>query len=201
MELINVDGGLIINFSSGFLYDYIGIFGLSFANSIHRDELFYFIASLKRDDFKIQFLNANSIISWRHVASAAMKTLRSFKYGRNVSNKLEIELLLYCSGMRQIKDALKIVGLDEFINKAILVIFGFNKSSIHEGLKSVISTFNVKLDYNLLLDLSDDKIKHIIKVFNISDNELMSISKPNLSISEILELIVIERSSLFEISK
>ncbi|MEM0084480.1 MAG: KEOPS complex subunit Cgi121 [Candidatus Methanomethylicia archaeon] len=200
VKIENVDGGLIINFSSGFEYDYIGIFALSFKELIHRDTLFNYVKSLE-GPFKIQFLNVNSIASWRHVASAAMRALRSFKYGQNISDKIEIELLLYCSGKRQIKDALNIVGLSEFIDSVVLVIFGSSNHLIHKVLNDFLSVFKAELSFDLLINLSMDRIENLMKIFNVDKNELDSIIKSGLSVDKALEYILIERGSALEVYK
>lgn len=200
VKIENVDGGVIINFSSGFEYDYVGIFALSFKRLIHRDLLFNYVKSLE-GPFKIQFLNVNSIASWRHIASAAMRALRSFKYGQNISDKIEIELLLYCSGRRQIKDALNIVGLSEFIDNVILVIFGLSDHLIHKVLNDFLLVFEAELCFDILFNLSMDRMENLMKIFNVDRNELDSIIKSGLSMDKALEYILIERGSALEIYK
>lgn len=198
IEVKRVDGGFIINFSSGFDYDYIGIFGLSFKSPVSRDLLINYAESLK-GSFKIQLLKVNSITSWRHVASAAMRALRSFKYGRNISKKIEIELLIYCSGKRQIKDALNIVGLSEFVDSVILVIFGLDENWVYKGLADFLSLSKAELCCDILTNLSMERIENLMKIFNVNKNELESILKPGLSLSEALEYILIERGSALEV--
>ncbi|MCC6017420.1 MAG: hypothetical protein LM601_00020 [Candidatus Verstraetearchaeota archaeon] len=201
MEVRQVDGGFIINFSSGFQYDYFGVFGISLSSPVSRDRLIGVLESL-RGIFRIQFLNADSIVSWRHVASAALKALRSFKCGRNISHSIEMELLLYCSGERQIKDALRVSGLGEFVKDFVLAVFGSSESEVYNGLKRFLdSCLEAKLNINVLSNRSMDHFKHLMELFNVSEDELKSVSKRGLSSWDALEYILIERGCALEVYK
>ncbi|MEM2136435.1 MAG: KEOPS complex subunit Cgi121 [Candidatus Methanomethylicia archaeon] len=197
MEFKWVDGGVIINFSSNFPYDYVGIFGLAFLNPISRDDIFSKVNGLG-DGFKLQLLNYESITSWRHVASAAMKALRNFKYGTNISRRVEVELLLYCSGFRQIRDAIKIVGLSEFVNKFVLVVFGLDECKVFEGFEKFTSIFPASSCIDILNMKSNEHMKNLMKIFNISEDELKSVLKGNVSLNEALEYLLIERGSMLD---
>jgi len=201
METKQVDGGFIINFPGDLQYNYFGVFGISLPISVSRDQLIKILDFL-RGQFRIQLINADSIISWRHVASAALKALRSFKYGRNIAHSIEMELLLYCSGKRQIKDALKISGLSEFVKDFVLVVFGSSEFDIHNGLRCFLDLCSgAKLNLYVLSNRSMDHFKRLIELFNVVEDELKSVSKRGLSAWDALEYILIERGCALEVYK
>lgn len=59
----------------------------------------------------IQALNAEVVFGKEHLFSAAEHALRSFGQGRNATNSLALEILLYAAGERQITKAIKKMGV------------------------------------------------------------------------------------------
>ncbi len=59
----------------------------------------------------VQLLDAGGILGRDHVVSAFEHARRAFEQGTNTTGSLEMELLLYASGERQISKALAAVGV------------------------------------------------------------------------------------------
>ncbi|MCS7364974.1 MAG: KEOPS complex subunit Cgi121 [archaeon GB-1867-035] len=151
-------------------------------------------------DVVIQVFNPNIIISLRHLLISVMKALRSFSEGRNICDKIEMEILLYISGRRQIRDALKIAGLPEYAENFISICIGSDDSRIVESLTSLIDYLNGKVDWNML-ELNDEKISFLREVFNISEDELNIVVRRDLSFKDVMERLIIERCALLDVIK
>jgi KEOPS complex subunit Cgi121 len=59
----------------------------------------------------VQFFDAERIAGSVHLTFALLNALQAFDQQRNLSKSLEVEVLLYASGQRQIGKAIKMLGL------------------------------------------------------------------------------------------
>lgn len=72
----------------------------------------------------VQLFDAAAIAGEEHLSSAAMHALRAFERKANRSSSVGMEMLLYASGRRQIKDAVGLVGITERTRKLAAVLAG-----------------------------------------------------------------------------
>ncbi|MFO7791941.1 MAG: KEOPS complex subunit Cgi121 [Candidatus Saliniplasma sp.] len=76
----------------------------------------------KKQDVFLQVFDANMVLGKMHLLWAYDKSLRCFNNNTNSAETLEIETLLWSSGERQIKGALKKMGIKEDTeNVAVLI--------------------------------------------------------------------------------
>ncbi|MFX1296516.1 MAG: KEOPS complex subunit Cgi121 [Promethearchaeota archaeon] len=80
----------------------------------------------------IQVCNALRIATWEHIFFSALYAMLAFNQKRNISNQLALEILLYISGQRQIKIALKEFGIKTGNN--IIIILGNSEELVKEAL-------------------------------------------------------------------
>ncbi len=59
----------------------------------------------------VQLFDAKAVASEGHLMSAALHALRARERGSGRASSLDMELLLYASGRRQIRDAIELVGV------------------------------------------------------------------------------------------
>ncbi|MEM3507298.1 MAG: KEOPS complex subunit Cgi121, partial [Candidatus Bathyarchaeia archaeon] len=86
----------------------------------------YAIKKLKTDliGIEIQFFDSKKIAGWEHVYFAALNALKAFQNKNNISKSLSMELLIYASAERQIKDAIQKIGIkpnEKEVTVAIIV--------------------------------------------------------------------------------
>lgn len=74
-----------------------------------------------RHDCVIQALDADKVVSERHLVFAATKALLAFASGRNVAKDPGVEILRYASGERQIERALA-MGVSDSTERIALVM-------------------------------------------------------------------------------
>lgn len=138
----------------------------------------------------VQAYDPRYVASPRHVSAAAEKAVRSFTRGKNVSNSLDMELLLYVAGTRQIDEALEIAV-----------------SPPCDGLISVTrargewSRETDETPVNDVVDESERVFDHhgrrpvLRDYFEIRDEEIEAVGE------EKLDLLVLERVALLDIDK
>ncbi len=75
----------------------------------------------------VQALDADKVVSERHVVLAAEKAFAAFSQGRNIAKDPGVEILRYASGERQIERALAI-GICDSTERMVLILASTGKS-------------------------------------------------------------------------
>lgn len=143
----------------------------------------------KQFNVTIQFLDAVKIAGEEHVKAAVEKAVRAMERGRNISQDLGVEILLYASGNRQIQRALE-MGIKEGRNEAVTVIAGEVEDV--ERAVAALEKLIVKAD---VLKYTEGKKKAIIDYFHITPLELEAVGE------EKIPKLLLERVALLDISK
>jgi len=73
---------------------------------------------------ELQLLDASSVVNGDHLRSAAVHALRAQERNSMRSGSLAVELLMYASGRRQIKEAMALMGLSPRTERVAAVIIG-----------------------------------------------------------------------------
>lgn len=97
---------------------------LVFGKPVQRDraELILVLKKLQlQHDCVIQALDADKVVSDKHLLFAAEKAIRAFAEGRNIAKDLGVEILRYASGERQIERALS-MGLSSTTQRVALIL-------------------------------------------------------------------------------
>ena len=126
------------------------------------------ISSFAKDhNIIIQAFDADAIYGEKHLISAVEHATRAIKRKTNTTNSLEMEILLYASGERQLKLAIPKMGVKEGnVNVAFTIIDKTSEKSIGEMLK-------------MLSLVRDDKTlegsKVTLKKFGITEDEMKTV--------------------------
>ena len=132
----------------------------------------------------IAVIDANYVIDLDVVKFAVKKAIKSWNEGRNIAKTLPLEILLYFSATRQIKDAIK-VGVKEGRREVILVVL--NKSC-EKKLKEIFKDSEV-------IKVDENKIENVKRLYGINERELEVVG------IEKLPLLIKERIALFDVFK
>jgi len=125
----------------------------------------------KTGDAEVQFFDAELIAGWEHLYFAVLNALKAFENRLNISNSLAVEILLYASAQRQIKKAVELLGIKpDSLNVAVLVLAD-TELKANKTLKAILHLMPGKND-DSVLELTNEKIDGIKKLFGISEPEL-----------------------------
>ena len=117
----------------------------------------------------IQVFNADMIYGENHLISSVEHAIRAMKQETNTTNSLNMEILLYASGERQLKIAIPKMGVKKGKGNIALV---FTNGKIPEGKIDQILT---KLDLE-----RDDKVLegdiNTLKKFGLSEKEIETVN-------------------------
>ena len=100
-----------------------------------------------------------------------MNALKAFEHKKNISSSLAIETLLYASAQRQIRKAVDTLGVKQDSSQVAVLIIAENRQGIDDCLKAVSRLMLGERD-DCVLELTDEKIWDIKKLFGVSDLEI-----------------------------
>ncbi|MHA1595972.1 MAG: KEOPS complex subunit Cgi121 [Candidatus Baldrarchaeia archaeon] len=156
-----------------------------------------------REGLVIQLFDATKVASWKHLFVAALNALKAFKHKYNISSKLGMEILIFASGQRQIRDAISMLGLSKDTKEVAVVILGSAKDKLDRVLKEIAGMLNGRIDDSILEILSEHKVRVLRGTFGISDEELETSTKSQRfsDIADALVKCIINRSSLLVVQR
>jgi tRNA threonylcarbamoyladenosine modification (KEOPS) complex Cgi121 subunit len=143
----------------------------------------------------VQFFDAKHVAGPQHLYFAALNALNAFEKKINISNNLAVEALLYASAQRQIKKAVKMLGIKQDSSEVAALIITENRHRKSDYLRLVTKAVLGELD-DSVLELTAKKIGNIKNLFRISELEFEAkLEKEGLE-KEALTDLVIERMAL-----
>ena len=126
----------------------------------------------KEKELIIQAFNADVIYGKEHLVSAFKHAKRAFKNKTNSTNSLEMEILLYSSGERQLKLAIPKMGVVSG-NSNVGFIFVKDKAMISDRIiDEFLDYVSLKRDDKVLLGNADT-----LKKFGIKKNEIQTVTE------------------------
>jgi KEOPS complex subunit Cgi121 len=173
---------------------YVALAGFRNVKIKHIEEFLKMIRKEKPSSVEIQFFDAKFVATWQHLYFAALNALTALKNGENTSESLAMESLLYASAQRQIRKAMKLLGIKANSSEIAVLIIGERLELVRLALSLVSKQVEAKCD-DTVLGLSKEKIADIQKVFVISDVELETVMKKD-GLEKALTDLVIERMAL-----
>ena len=117
----------------------------------------------ERNSIVGQIFDADLVFGEEHLIVAYEHAKRAFEKGRNICKKIEMEMLLYAAGKRQINEAISLVGA----KNAGRYAFFFYGEIEREKLLDFISSFGLEIDQKVV-----EFRKEKLKKFGISEEEL-----------------------------
>jgi KEOPS complex subunit Cgi121 len=156
-----------------------------------------FLEHFRKEDkgAAVQFFDAKHVAGPQHLYFAALNALNAFEKNTNISNNLAVEALLYASAQRQIKKAVKMLGIKQDSSEVAVLIITENRHRKSDSLRQVAKIVPGERDDGVL-ELTEKKLGNIQKLFGISDIEFEAKLEKEGVEKEALTDLVIERMAL-----
>jgi len=145
---------------------------------------------------EVQVLRPNRVAGAEHLFFASLNALNAFKQKTNLCKGLPMEILLFASAQRQIKNAIEELGLEESPSKLALVAISKDREKLENLLRIVLSLTKGKQNKEVLDNWSKTKIEALKKVYSISERELTATTSAKTSIEKALKNSIIERIAI-----
>ena len=133
----------------------------------------------KKENLVIQVFDATVIYGKDHLISATTHAQRAFEQGRNATNSLALEILLYAAGERQIQKALQKMGVKKGEQEIAFILTNDmtlkTKSRIEKAvIKRLLRTFHLTSDETVL-----NGTRTTLKRFGITEKEISTVPESN----------------------
>jgi len=153
------------------------------------------------EDTVLQFFNDRYILNSEHVLHACYFAQKAFYTKNNISNKKNLELLLYLAAKRQIKLSLECFGVINynFQNRRIsfcIISSEDNFKQVNIEINRHLHSKDISLNFE---DLSIDKFNRIKKYFEFSDNHILTVLRSYGYKNDILDINSLKLESLYEV--
>ncbi len=149
----------------------------------------------KAESRSVQFFDASLVAGSEHLRFAALNALNAFKGNINISSSLAMETLLYASAQRQIKEAVKLMGIKPNTDRVAVLILADTQQQVSEALKIVSQLLGGRQD-DSVVDLTDEKTAGLCRFFKISNLELKAKAEGEGGKKQALTDLVIEHMAL-----
>lgn len=114
------------------------------------------LSRARENTFSLQILDAAIVCGREHIEVAFEHACRAFNEHRNTCDHIEMELLRYVAGERQIKDAIRYAGAKEQGTYAF-TFFDTNVKNAHAFIKNL----GLAIDDNVL-EITEEKIASFV---------------------------------------
>ena len=146
---------------------------------------------------RIQIFDAEHIAGPNHLFFATINALNAFDQGRNISENLEMETLLYASGQRQIEKAINMIGFMPSSSQLAILILSSSQKEVKESEKKIVKLIPGIRDDSVVEIGTEKKIEDLQTIFNISTMELETMIENTSERKTMLTWLIIEHNSLF----
>ena len=148
----------------------------------------------------IQVLDAKFVAGEKHLLFAILNALNAFQQSHNISESLEVEVLLYASGQRQIRKAIDLLGVKPATSEIAVAVITANKDDV-KGIEAKIAGIVPGKREDNVLRHQEGKAERLIEAFDITDTELEVASENRETLWEALVAIIIEKCALLAINR
>ena len=142
----------------------------------------------KEKNIAIQVFDADLIFGKKHLVSAVNHAERAMQRETNTTNSLEMEILLYASGERQLKLAIPKMGVKDNGTRFAFVIVGDKISG--ETISKFLSLISLNRDDKVL-----EGNVNTLKKFGLCKEEIMTVTKDK------YENLILEKVAMVDIIK
>lgn len=140
-----------------------------------------------------QIFDSAKVAGWRHLYYSAVNALNAVKTGTAISNKIEIEALLYASAQDQISKAIRMMGVTPVTENVALLVLAEDPESTASEMVRYLGNEDEDV-----LELNEGKFNDLMKTYGVTGKALMTIDKDKY---EALESLVIEKCALMPINR
>jgi len=146
-----------------------------------------------RQNFEIQFFDAELIATQEHLYFAVLNALQVFKNKKNHSKSLSMETILYASAQHQIQRAIERCGIKPQTKNMAMIIIDTDPKQIQDVQQAVAKCVGSEPNESVL-EMTKAKEEKIKKTFEITDTEQRTIEYCNQK--KAIVNLVIERVAL-----
>jgi tRNA threonylcarbamoyladenosine modification (KEOPS) complex Cgi121 subunit len=144
-------------------------------------------------DVEVQLLDAKVIAGKDHLRFAVLNALKSQTQRKQITDSLAVEILLYASAQRQIKNAIAALGVSPS-SENLAVVAVANEKAVLERLEPLLANvLTGELDESVL---EEGDVTALKKTFGIAEDHVRVLLRRDVGEREAVARLVIEKMAL-----
>lgn len=144
----------------------------------------------------VQVVDLERVPGRRYLTLAIVNAVKSFHSKQAIAHSLSMELLLYVSGVRQINDALRRVGMRADTRKVVAIAVDVSVEQTLAAARMLAESIKQESNDELLDDWSPTRIENVRSGFQIGTRELNAVRRKGEAETVTLERLAVERSAM-----
>jgi len=149
------------------------------------NELLRKLAEIDRENRTTsQIFDASRVAGKIHLLHAAHLALAARATGKGFAQSLDIELICWVAGLRQIERALKRVGIRRGEQSVALLTIGDAHQQVQCAQREIVKRLEIRRD-DKVLEITSDKSGDLIRSFSIREQELKTASVSELILERV----------------
>jgi tRNA threonylcarbamoyladenosine modification (KEOPS) complex Cgi121 subunit len=173
---------------------YLLIIGIRPGRSYSIQEVLKSISS--DPETSVQIFGAESVAGYEHLLAAALLTVRAWTAKRNLANSPAIEVLLYASAKRQIKEAIGSSGVKEGSRGWVVIALSSSRARLRAVREAIM---HYGSEDEGLVELTENKFPFLVDKYGITQDEMAVARQLCTSKLEALKSLVLERVALSDL--
>jgi len=145
------------------------------------------------NEIETQILDVNGIAGRDHLRFAVLNALKGRTQGRQITESLAVEILLYASAQRQIKNAIAALGVTSNSKNVAVIAIANNKHILERFEAELASIVGGKLDESVI-DEGDQAV--VRRIFSMTDDQVRALLRRDVTEREAIVKLVIEKMAL-----
>ena len=143
-----------------------------------------------------QLFDVKGVAGREHLRFAVLNALKAWASGKQLTSSVAVEVLLYASGQRQIKNAIMALGVSPNSRNLAVTSIASDRHVLERLEADLPSIVGGKLD-ETVLDEGDELA--IRRIFGITDNQVRALVTSRVTEREAVIGLVIERMALLSV--
>lgn len=148
----------------------------------------------------IQLMDGRGILGYDHAFFAVLNSLNARRNKRMICEDLSLEVIVYASAQRQIKNSVEMLGVKEDSRQLILAAISEDMEELKRLKESTSGFEGLHFDDSFLSSWNQERLELAKKMFRVSDAEFESICMKEVTAREVMEKLVIEKMALLSVS-
>lgn len=147
-------------------------------------------------EISVQIFRAESVAGYEHLLTAAYLSVKAWATRKKLAKSPAVEVLLYASAKRQIKEAITSIGVTEGSRGWVVIALSSSRTKLKATHKAIM---HYGLEDEGLVELTEDKFPFLVDRYRITQDELAVAEQLTTSKKEALKSLVLERVALSEL--
>lgn len=149
----------------------------------------------------VQIFDADRVAGPGHLFFAYLNAKKAHEQERRISDNLEMEILLYASGQRQIVKAIDIIGVQPHTSSLAVLLSGSSEKELIEAEQLLSAAICGIRNDGVMAVEGREKLRKLQQIYKITQLEMEAMLENGDTITEVMTWLIVERVALLTLNR